>query len=377
MENIRPIYLDYAASTPVVEEVMNEIIPYFTSIYSNPSNTINTMGNAASQAVGKAQKQIKELLNAWDYEVIFTSGATEGINTCLKSLYSLYGQNKNHIITCKTEHKAVISVCEYLESIGAEISYLPVDKNGQISLEDLKNSIKNNTIAVALMAVNNEMGVIHDFKGISAICEANDVKFVCDATQAVGKIHVDPSTINIDYLILSGHKMYAPKGIGALLFKKGDKVNPLIHGGAQQGDLRSGTLNVPGIVGLGKAAEILKASREDLYVKIRELQETFEGELLKTGKIRVIGKEGNRSPYISNIQFLENDVEELIFPMRDKLYFSTGSACTSEIIEPSYVLKAMGLKNEEAERCLRFSYGMVTTKNEINQALTLLKSIIS
>jgi len=224
MSNKRPVYLDYAASTPVAEEVLNEVIPYFRTIYSNPSNTINTIGQSASSAVKKAEEQIKELLNAWDYELVFTSGATESINTALKSLFALYGNNRNRIITCKTEHKAVLSVCEYLETLGAEIEYLPVDINGNISLFDLEKSITENTLAVALMFVNNETGVIHDIEKISNICLTKSVSFICDATQAVGKMEIDLQHISPDFLIFSGHKMYAPKGVGALLIRKNEKL---------------------------------------------------------------------------------------------------------------------------------------------------------
>nr|WP_320118655.1 cysteine desulfurase family protein [uncultured Marinifilum sp.] len=376
MSNSKSIYLDYAASTPVVEEVLSAIIPYFTTIYSNPSNEINAVGQTATNAVKKAQEQIKDLLNAWDYEIVFTSGATESINTALKSLFTLAGGKKNKIITCKTEHKAVLSVCEYLETIGAEIEYLPVDINGNISLENLKNIITKETLAVVLMSVNNEAGIIHDIDGISKICQEKSVRFLCDATQAVGKLPLNLTEIPVDYLIFSGHKIYAPKGVGVLLIRKDEKLIPLIHGGGQQANLRSGTLNVPGIVGVGKAAELLKGKIVSEFVRITKLQKEFEKGLLKTGKVSIISRDTNRSPYISNIHFLSNESEEIIFPLKDKLFFSTGSACTTQIIETSHVLREMGMKSEEAGNCLRFSFGISTTAEEINQALTLLKSII-
>lgn len=377
MSNFKPVYLDYAASTPVIEDVLNDIIPYFTTIYSNPSNAINAIGQSASKAVKKAEEQIMALLNAWDYEIVFTSGATESLNTALKSLFALYGNTRNKIITCKTEHKAVLSVCEYLETLGAEMEYLPIDINGNISLVDLENSITDNTLAVALMSVNNETGVIHDIESISGICQQKSVNFICDATQAVGKLDVDLEQISPDFVIFSGHKMYAPKGVGALLIRKNNKLTPLIHGGGQQTNLRSGTLNVPGIVGIGKAAEFLKDKIDSDFTRITQLQEEFESELLKTGKIAVVAEKANRSPYISNIHFLRNDSEEIIFPLKDKLFFSTGSACTTQIVEPSHVLRSMGMNNSEAENCLRFSFGKQTTQEDIQMALTLLKNIIS
>ncbi len=377
MSKFKPIYLDYAASTPVAEEVLNEIIPYFTTIYSNPSNTINAIGQSASIAVNKAEEHIKELLNAWDYEIVFTSGATESINTALKSLFALHSTTKNKIITCRTEHEAVLSVCAYLETLGAEIEYLPVDINGNIYLVDLENAITENTLAVALMFTNNETGVIHDIENITKICRAKSVSFICDATQGVGKLELDMDIVAPDFLIFSGHKMYAPKGIGALLIRKHEKLIPLIHGGGQQTNLRSGTLNVPGIVGIGKAAELLKGKRDREYKRITKLKEEFEKQLLLTGKVAVVAKDANLSPFISNIHFLNNDSEEIIFPLEDKLFFSTGSACTTQIVEPSHVLKGMGMGNSEAENCLRFSFGMETTKEDILTALTLLKNIIS
>jgi len=376
MSNKRPVYLDYAASTPVDEEVLNEIIPYFTTIYSNPSNTINVLGQSASNAVKRAEEQIKDLLNAWDYEIVFTSGATESINTALKSLFALYGNNRNKIITCKTEHKAVLSVCEYLETLGAEIEYLPVDINGNISLFDLEKSITENTLAVALMSVNNETGVIHDIDKISKICQNKSVNFLCDATQAVGKLEFDLEQVSPDFLIFSGHKMYAPKGVGVLLIRKNENLIPLIHGGGQQTNLRSGTLNVPGIVGVGKAAELLKDKRDSEFFRITQLQKEFESKLLETGKVAIVGKEAKRSPFISNLHFLNNDSEEIIFPLKDKLFFSTGSACTTQIIEPSHVLRGMGMENAQAENCLRFSFGKHTSTEDIQIALTLLKNIV-
>lgn len=377
MSNNKPIYLDYAASTPVVEEVLNEIIPYFTTIYGNPSNGINEIGISASKAVRKAEGQIKSLLNAWEYDIVFTSGATESINTALKSLFSLYANKRNKIITCKTEHKAVLSVCNYLETMGAEIEYLPVDINGNVSLTDLEKSITDTTLAVTLMHVNNETGVIHDIESISKICQDKLVNFICDATQAIGKIETDMENFNPDFLIFSGHKMYAPKGVGALLIRKNEKLIPLIHGGGQQTNLRSGTLNVPGIVGIGKAAELLNENINSEFGRVSQLQAKFESELLKTGKVSIVAQGANRSPFISNIHFLNNESEEIIFPLRDKLFFSTGSACTTQIVETSHVLRGMGMQSSDAGNCLRFSFGKQTTLKDLSIAIELLIHQIS
>lgn len=372
----KPIYLDYAASTPVDETVLKEMLPYFTNNYANPSNAINSAGQKASKAVKKSEQQIKKALHAFDHEVIFTSGATESLNTCLKSLYTQFGFKKNQIITCKTEHKAVLSVCEYLEQFGAEIIYLPVDENGNISLEELKDTISEKTLAVSLMYVNNETGVVHDIQAISEICQTNRIPFICDATQAIGKLPLDLNNTPIDYLIFSGHKIYAPKGIGALLINKKAKQFPLIHGGGQQNNLRSGTLNIPGIVALGKAIEKFCKEAPLEYTRIRILRDQFETAFIKTGKIKIIGEQANRSPYISNIQFPFNDSEEFILPLRDKIFFSTGSACTSAIVEPSHVLTAMGIENHLAEKCLRFSFGTSTTQEEITTTINHFVNIL-
>nr|WP_321411413.1 cysteine desulfurase family protein [uncultured Carboxylicivirga sp.] len=371
------LYFDYAASSPVFDEVIEAMMPFYQKYYGNPSNNINGMGIFIEDAIEISKNNIFELLNAQNHDVIFNSGATEGINTCLKSLYSLYGGDRKQIITCKTEHKAVIEVCNYLENFGAEIIYLPVDNNGNIKLEDLQNVVNNNTLGVVLMAVNNETGVMHDIKRISEICLENSIRFICDATQAVGKIKIDLNAVDIDYLILSGHKMYAPKGIGAILYKKSENFNALIHGGGQQKNFRSGTLNVPGIIGLGKAAEILIGKQNTEFDKIQIIQNTFESSLLKYREnLFVVSKDVNRSPFISNICFKNKDVEEILLPTRTYLSISTGSACSSQLIKPSHVLLAMGFSDNIADKCLRFSFGIQTTPKEVEQLLYILNSLL-
>ncbi|MCW3788496.1 cysteine desulfurase family protein [Plebeiibacterium sediminum] len=367
------IYLDYAASTPTLPEVVEEVLPYMVENFSNPSNGIHNGGKTVAQAIEKATTRIQKLIGAWDYDVIYTSGATEGLNMTLKGLYLESGHHKKQIITCKTEHKAVLAVCDYLTELGAEISYVDVNIDGELNYDQLKQLISENTLAVCLMAVNNETGVIHDIDTISSICLQNNVKYICDGTQAVGKLPLNIEKTPIDALIFSGHKMYAPKGIGAVVLKRSFKIHPLIHGGGQQNDRRSGTLNVPGIVGLGKAAEILTERITIENDNIRRLQKLLEGQLTKEQKSKIIGAQAKRSPYISNIYFHLNEHEEIIFPLSSKIYFSTGSACTSEIIEPSHVLRAMGMDSKEADRCLRFSFGIQTTENEVKEAIDLIK----
>lgn len=372
---MKPIYLDYASTTPVDKRVVKQMLPYFMEEFGNPSS-LHLYGQKAEYAVKDAERKIKEFINTDDYNVVFTSGATESINTCLKSLFFEYGHKRNIIITSKTEHKAVLEVCLYLESIGAEIVYLPVDRMGNISIDDLNKSINNKTLAVALMAVNNETGVINDIEKIGELCESNNVKFVCDTTQALGKIDIDIEKAKIDYLVLSAHKIYGPKGIGALLFKKGNTLMPLIHGGGQQNNYRSGTINVSGIVGFGGAINILKDIELSDRERVLNLKERFEQQLLKTKKIEIISNKANRSPYIANIHFKEMDIDMIKLPLQKFVAFSGGSACTSKIVEPSHVIRAMGYSNDEASRCLRFSFGRTTTSEDIDVVVEEIKKLL-
>lgn len=370
---MKHIYLDYAATTPVDKRVLDDMLPYFLEDFGNPASS-NLFGQKASNVVRVIENNIKNFFKADDFNIVFTSGATESINMCLKSLFFEYGHERNVIITSKTEHKAVLEVCSYLESIGAEIIYLPVDRNGNISIDDLEKTLSDKTLAVALMAVNNETGVIHDVESIGELCSSRKVKFICDSTQTVGKVNF--SVDNIDYFVLSAHKIYGPKGVGAILFKKNNLLTPLIHGGGQQNNYRSGTLNVSGIVGLGSAIKLLEDSYISDSKRILTLKNKFESELLSTGKIEILSINANRSPYISNVHFINSDIDSIKLPLQAKISFSSGSACTSKIIKPSHAITAMGYSDEEAGRCLRFSFGRNITESDIDIALQEIKKLL-
>jgi len=367
------IYLDYAATTPVDKRVLDDMLPYFLEDFGNPSSS-HLSGQKALNTVKLIENNIKNFFKADNFNIVFTSGATESINMCLKSLFFEYGNVRNVIVTSKTEHKAVLEVCSYLESIGAEIIYLPVDKDGSISIADLEKSLSDKTLAVAIMGVNNETGVIHDVEAIGELCNSHKVKFICDSTQAVGK--VDFSVENIDYFVLSAHKIYGPKGVGAILFKKNNLLTPLIHGGGQQDNYRSGTLNVSGIVGLGSAINLLESRCISDRDRVFSLKNRFESELLSTGKVEILSINANRSPYISNVHFIESDIDSIKLLLQGKIAFSSGSACTSKIIRPSHTITAMGYSDEEAGRCLRFSFGRNTSESDIDTALFEIKKFL-
>lgn len=367
--------MDYAATTPVDKRVLKDMLPYYLEEFGNPSST-HSYGQKVYKEIIKTKEVLKEYLKADDYEIVFTSCATESINTCLKSLFFQYGHEKNIIITSKAEHKAVLEVCSYLESIGAEIVYLPIDKEGNISICDLKKLLNNKILAVALMAVNNETGVIYDIETIGSLCKLHEVKFVCDTTQAIGKININLHKAEIDYLVLSAHKLYGPKGVGALLFKKGNSLMPLIHGGGQQNNYRSGTFNASGIIGLGSAILLLNDIESSEKERISAIQKRFEKELLQTGKLEIISEKSKRSPYISNVHFVGMDIDIIKANLQKIVAFSGGSTCTSKIVNAPNVITSMGYSNEEAGRCLRFSFGRMTTDEEVDAVIKEIKKLL-
>ena len=365
------IYLDYASTTPIDKEVLDTILPYFGNIYGNASST-HGVGDLANKAVIESQLNISNLIGSGKEEIYFTSGATESINLALKGGYLENKERGNHIITIKTEHKAVLDTCLYLESIGADVTYLDVDKDGLVSIENFKEAIKDTTILACVMYVNNETGVIQDINSIGEVCLESNIIFMSDATQAYGKMPIDVDNENIDLLCFNAHKIYGPKGIGGLYVRKDLKLQMQIHGGGHQHKIRSGTLNTPGIVGLGKASEIAKINMKEEYSRIRKLRDLFENTLLKQGKIRVNGINNIRTPYISSIQLIEQEADDFILRNRTKIAVATGSACNSEIIEPSHVLKAMSLDNKECDSTIRVSYGSRTTLSEIEYLIRIL-----
>ena len=370
---IDPIYFDYAATTPTDSAVLDEMLPYFSEVYGNASSSTHLHGDLARKAVKKAQTQIADLIFAEPDEIYFTSGSTESINLAMKGVFEAYKRNGNHILTTKTEHKAVLDTCGHLEEIGAEVTYLDVDSNGLIDLDELKSSIKESTILASIMYANNETGVLQDILSISEICKKHNVIFFSDTTQAIGKIDLNLNNVPIDILCFSGHKIYGPKGIGGLYIRKGIKPSMQIHGGGHQNQMRSGTLNVPGIVGLGKAVELAQVSQKSESERLRQLRDNLEESLIHYNKIKVNGSKESRLPNISNIQLLGQEAEAFILRNKKKISVAMGSACNSEVIEPSHVLKAMGLSDIEADSSIRVSLGMNTTLNQIEILLNTIR----
>ncbi len=369
------IYFDNNATTKVDEEVVKAMLPFFSENYGNANSRLHSYGWAAQAAVEVATKQLSELINCETSELIFTSGATESVNLAIKGIYEAYFTKGNHIITCKTEHKAVLDTCEYLKTKGAEITYLNVDREGLISLEELKSTIKINTILVAVMAANNETGVIQPLEKIAEICNSKKVLFFSDATQFVGKERCDVNELGIHCMAFNAHKMHGPKGIGALFVKRKDpRVNIIeqIHGGGHQNNKRSGTLNVPLIAGFGKAAEIAVRQYWDNSTHISKLKNYFEHHLLDIEGLIINGTTKHRLYTTSNLTFPKN---KKIISLLDKFAFSSGSACTSATVEPSHVLSAMGISPDEIKNSFRFSFSKYNTLKEIKAIIEQINMI--
>lgn len=369
------IYLDYNATTPVDDKVLQEMLPYFSVKFGNAASATHLFGVQAKDAVEYAREQVATTINCDTQELIFTSGSTEAINMAIKGVYNLYLNKGNHIVTVETEHKAVLDTCQFLEKKGAKITYLKVDKNGLIDLHDLEESITDKTVLVAVMYANNETGVTQKIAEISKIVHQKNAIFLCDATQAIGKIPVDVQKDGIDLMCISAHKLYGPKGVGALYFRRKNprvSLETFMHGGGHERGIRSGTLNVPGIVGLGKACELISFDNTT-----EKLKEYFENTLTTqfNSIIRINGKDTLRLPNTSNITFPFKAVD-FIHHTKNKLAIATGSACTSAENLPSHVLTAMGLTKAEAERSIRFSLGKFTTKGEIDDVIEMISQLI-
>lgn len=360
------IYLDYNATTPVDQRVLETMLPYFTQLYANAGST-HMAGLTIQESVENAQWQVASLINADETEIVFTSGATEAINLAIKGLANA---PKKHIVTVATEHKAVIDTCQYMESIGFELSYLPVDADGLLNLSLLQETITDATLLVIVMFSNNEIGVLQDIAKIAEIAHAKNALLLCDATQAVGKIAVDVKKMGIDLLPISAHKFYGPKGVGALYTSAKAKLKlfPQLHGGGQQRKLRSGTLNVPGIIGLGKASEIALEELESDEKRIAQLRDKLEVGLLQFEGSFVNGNIQNRIYNTTNICFPGVFSEKLILALQD-ISVSNGASCSAVTSEPSHVLKALGLSDEHALSSIRFSLGKFTTVAEIDAAI--------
>jgi cysteine desulfurase len=350
--NSLPEYLDAAATTPVDKRVLDAMYPYFSEIFGNASSN-HIHGKQAKEAIEKARIQIAKLINADSKEIIFTSGATESINLALKGYVEANVEKGNHIITVKTEHKAVLATCEYLETKGIEVTYLDVDSNGLISLIDLKNAIKETTMLIAIMYVNNEIGVIQPIADIGEIAQLHNICFFCDATQAVGKLKVDLLSDNIDMLCFSGHKLNGPKGIGVLYKKSNIELTPHLHGGNQENGLRAGTYNTPLIVGLGKACEIISEELDTHISTLLEKRNQVEKHYEENNIGTINFKEVKRAPHIISITLNDINAEDYLISNSKDFSASTGSACNSSIIVQSHVLQSF--KDKEIKKIIRIS----------------------
>ena len=374
-----PIYLDNNATTPMDPRVLDAMVPYFTQKFGNAASRNHAFGWAAEEGIDYAREQVAKLIGANEKEIIFTSGATEADNLAIKGVFEMYKDKGNHIITCVTEHKAVLDTCKHLEKAGASVTYLPVKEDGLIDLQELENAITDKTILVSIMYGNNEIGVIQPIKEIAAIAHKHGALFFTDATQAVGKIPVDVIADGIDLLAFSGHKMYGPKGVGALYVRRKNprvKVTAQMDGGGHERGMRSGTLNVPGIVGFGKACELCRLEMADESKRLSALRDKLEASLTTLEESYVNGNREFRLPHVANISFKYVEGEGLMMAMKD-MAVSSGSACTSASLEPSYVLKSLGLSDDLAHSSIRFGLGRFTTEEEVDFAIEQTKKAVN
>ena len=368
----RLIYLDNNATTPCDPRVVEAMVPYFFEHPGNAASRSHPFGWAAEEAVDVARERIAALINADPKEIIFTSGATESNNLALKGVFEMYAKKGNHLITVETEHKAVLDACKNLEKHGAEVTYLKVDNKGRLNLAALEAAIRPTTVLVSVMYANNEVGNIMPVRGISEICARHGVLFHTDATQAVGKIPVDVEADGIHLMSFTGHKMYGPKGVGALYVRRKNprvKVTAQMDGGGHERGMRSGTLNVPGIVGLGKAAELARLEMAQDAERLRKLRDRLEQSLSQLEEVVVNGDVDNRMPHVCNISFKHVEGEGLMMTFNQNIAVSSGSACTSASLEPSYVLKALGLGDDLAHSSIRFSLGRFTREEDVDFAI--------
>ena len=367
-----PIYLDHNATTPCDPRVVEAMVPYFTNNFGNAASRNHPFGWQAEEAVDYAREQIAKLIGADPKEIIFTSGATEADNLALKGVFEMYASKGNHIITCNIEHKAVLDTCKHLEKEGAEVTYLQVKDDGLIDLKELEAAIKPGTILIAIMYANNEIGTVMPMKEISALAKKKGVLVFSDATQAVGKIPVDVNKDGIDLMAFTAHKMYGPKGIGALYVRRKSprvKVTAQMDGGGHERGMRSGTLNVPGIVGFGKACELCMNEMEEETKRLKALRDKLEKALLSIEEAYLNGSEEYRLPHVTNISFKYVEGEGLLMGFNKDIAVSSGSACTSASLEPSYVLKALGLGDDLAHSSIRFGLGRFTTEDQIDYTI--------
>ena len=374
-----PIYLDNNATTPMDPRVLETMTPYFLQHFGNAASRNHPFGWEAEEAVDYAREQVAKLIGADPKEIIFTSGATEADNLGIKGVYEMYASKGNHIITATTEHKAVLDTCKHIEKLGGEVTYLQVNPEGLIDLKDLEAAIKPTTILIAIMYANNEIGTIQPIKEISAIARKSGVLVFTDATQAVGKIPVDVNKDGIDLMAFTAHKMYGPKGVGALYVRRKNprvKVTAQMDGGGHERGMRSGTLNVPGIVGFGKACELCMLDMEADTKRITKLRDKLETALLLLEEAYVNGSREHRLPHVANISFKHVEGEGLLMGFNKNIALSSGSACTSASLEPSYVLKALGLGDDLAHSSLRFGLSRFTTEEEIDYTVKAISETV-
>jgi cysteine desulfurase len=367
-----PIYLDYHATTPMDPEVLKAMLPFFTEVFGNAASRNHEFGWTAEAAVEKARAQVADIIGASEKEIIFTSGATESNNLALTGVAEMYSEKGKHIIVSPIEHKAVLDTAEALERKGFRISYAEIDSTGRVIPEKLKQMITSDTILVSIMFANNEVGSINAMKEIGKICKEKGVLFHTDAVQAVGKVEIDVNDLGIDLLSMTAHKIYGPKGVGALYVRRKNprvRLSPIMHGGGHERGMRSGTLNVPGIVGLGKACELAKKNLSTEMPRLKAMRDrmwkAIEAEL---DEVYLNGHLTERLPNNLNVSFAYVEGESLMMGMKE-LAVSSGSACTSASLEPSYVLKALGVGEEIAHSSIRFSFGRFTTDEEVDFAI--------
>jgi cysteine desulfurase len=375
MDKNRLIYLDNNATTPTDPRVIEAMLPFFYDIPGNAASRNHPFGWKAEEAVDYAREQIANLLAVDSKEIIFTSGATESDNLAIKGVFEMYASKGNHIITTKTEHKAILDSCKHVEKMGGVVTYLDVKNDGLIDLAELEAAITDKTIMISIMWANNETGVIQSMKEIGAICAKHGVLFMSDATQAVGKIITHPKDVGVHIMAFTSHKMYGPKGVGALFVNRKNprvKVTAQMDGGGHERGMRSGTLNVPGIVGLGKAAEIAQKEMGADAARLSKLRDKLEKYFVdNVEEVYINGNVESRMPHVTNISFKHVEGEGLMMTFNQNIAVSSGSACTSASLEPSYVLVALGLGDDLAHSSIRFSLGRFTTDQDIDDAITM------
>lgn len=372
-----PIYLDHNATTPCAEEVIAAMLPFFGTHFGNAASKSHPYGWVAEQAVEDAREAVAQLIGAKSKELIFTSGATESLNLAIKGVFDLFPGEKQHYITCQTEHKAVLDSMAEIQRRGAEVTYLPVNSDGELDLNLLEQSIQPHSKMICLMWANNETGVIHPIQEIAQIADKHGIIFLTDAVQAVGKIPVHTQGIHL--MALSAHKLYGPKGVGALYVRHNHSLpKPLaqLHGGGHEKGFRSGTLNVPGIVGFGKAAQLRIQERKEEVARLEKLRDGLESALLELPGVSRNGSIRHRLSHVSNLSFSGVEGEELLLKVNQRVAVSSGSACTSISPKPSHVLQAMGISSDLGRASLRFSMGKDTSTESVEQALSWVKSVV-